>query len=107
MLGPYTRTTRPWTAQSFSERVFSFVTGLPLTRNLFDTGGVLPRSQSAAAETNHREVSRAYSNWLMSHPGTTNAEEWLLELYRQKDNALQEMAQRTTWSKALRLHLRA
>jgi hypothetical protein len=83
---------------------FSFVTGLPLTRNLFDTGGVLPRSQSAAAETNHREVSSAYSNWLMSHPAA-NAEEWLLELYGQKDNALQEMAQRTTWSKALRFAL--
>jgi hypothetical protein len=83
---------------------FSFVTGLPLTRNLFETGGVLPRSQSAAAETNHREVSSAYTYWLMNHP-STNAEEWLLELYRQKDDALQEIAQRTTWSKALRFAL--
>lgn len=83
---------------------FSFVTGLPLTRNLFDTSGTLPRSQSAAAGRNHLEVSSAYSNWLMRHPGA-NAEEWLLELYALRDDPLQEMVHGTTWSKALRFAL--
>lgn len=83
---------------------FSFVAGLPLARNLFDTVGVLPRSQSLASEKNHREVANAYSVWLKSHRAS-NAEEWLLELYRQKDNPVQEMAQQTTWSKALRFAL--
>jgi hypothetical protein len=83
---------------------FSFVAGLPLTRNLFDTNGLLPRSQSSAAEKNHSEVSSAYSVWLRSHPGT-NAEEWLLDLYRRKGDPLQEIGQQTTWSKALRFAL--
>src|SRR5436305_15326293 len=83
---------------------FSSVAGLPLTRNLFETDGVLPRAQSLAAQKNHREVHKAYSIWLKSH-ASINPEEWLLELYRQKDNPFQETAQQTTWSKALRFAL--
>jgi hypothetical protein len=83
---------------------FSHVAGLPLTRNLFDTGGDLPRSQSAVAENNHREVFRAYKSWRQTHPDA-NAEQWLGELYDLKDGGPPQMSQGTTWSKAIRFAL--
>ena len=83
---------------------FSHVAGLPLTRNLFEIEGTLPRFQSAAAENNHREVFRAYQSWRQIHPDV-NAEQWLGELYDLKDGGLKQMSQGTTWSKAIRFAL--
>lgn len=83
---------------------FSHVAGLPLTRNLFDTEGVLPRFQSAAVENNHREVLGAYQSWRRTHPNA-NAEQWLKELYDLKDVGPHQVSPETSWSKAIRFAL--
>ncbi len=83
---------------------FSFAAGLPLTKDLFNCGSVVPRAQSPAAGMNNAQVLSAYESWTEKHP-SSSAEEWLLELYKMRDDALQEMIQGTSWSKAVRFAL--
>lgn len=83
---------------------FSFVAGLPLTRSLFDATLGLPRAQSPSAAQNHAEVASAYEMWKQRNP-TGSAEDWFLELYTLRDDALQEKTQGTTWGKAIRFAL--
>jgi hypothetical protein len=47
---------------------FSHVGGLPLTRDLFDIRGDIPRSQSTSAQRNHEQVVLAYSRWRTDNP---------------------------------------
>lgn len=58
---------------------FSYVAGLPLTRDLYNTDD-LPPNTSERALRNHEEVRIAWDHW-SSHRKIPNAEEWLESLY--------------------------
>jgi hypothetical protein len=64
---------------------FSCHTGFPLTRDLFNTTE-LPDSISDTARACHDRVARTYQNWVAS-TGKTDAELWLLGLYKDKHGA--------------------
>ena len=58
---------------------FSYIAGLPLTRDLFETDE-LPRSFSPEAAERHRQVLHAWRAWASKKPGE-NGEKWLAKLY--------------------------
>jgi len=82
---------------------FSYVGGLPLTRDLFDLSAPLPRAQSDTSVENHHSVRAAYSR--ASSRGAVNAEQWLAELYATRANPLQRLSTGTTWDAAVRYAL--
>lgn len=61
---------------------FSYVAGLPLTRDLFKTVAP-PKSFSKTAEESHKRVANAYQDWV-AKTGKEDAELWLLDLYDDK-----------------------
>ncbi|MBV8858475.1 MAG: hypothetical protein JOZ02_16195 [Acidobacteria bacterium] len=74
---------------------FSYVAGLPLTKDLFETS-ILPSTKSDKAKRNHEEVMAAWKVWKKENP-EGNAEQWLRLLYENRGFALLG----TTWENAL------
>jgi hypothetical protein len=58
---------------------FSYVAGLPLTKELFATS-TPPSTKSDRAKRNHEEVMAAWRVWKKDNP-EGNAEQWLRLLY--------------------------
>ena len=83
---------------------FSYVGGLPLTRDLFDISAPLPQAQSKAAHESYETVRWAFARARASD-GSLTAEGWLAQLYAERANPLQEMLFRTTWDNAVRYAL--
>lgn len=83
---------------------FSYVAGLPLTRQLFE-GSTLPQSVSQSSAQSDKEVLASYNAWAASK-SAPNAEAWMAELYQERNNPLQPMLQGTTWDDAVRFALR-
>jgi len=82
---------------------FSYIAGLPLTRELF-AGSEFPIAQYDSSLQSHKGVKSAFENWARNTP-TANAEDWLTELYTERENPLRAMIHGTTWEEALRFAL--
>lgn len=50
---------------------YSSVGGVPLTKNLFEAPGGLPRAQGQSVPTDHAKVLASYSRWKVAHPSET------------------------------------
>lgn len=83
---------------------FSVAVGAPTTNRLFDVESADVRSQSDRAAENNSTVAWAYQR-RKAGSSSVPAEEWLRELYEERDNPLQEMLQGTTWARAVRFAL--
>ncbi|HYJ80297.1 MAG TPA: hypothetical protein VEW03_11870, partial [Longimicrobiaceae bacterium] len=60
--------------------------------------------QNNGVADDHLEVAAAFGAWIRDNGGRT-AEEWLQELFLERDNPLQPMLQGTTWPRAVRFAL--
>ena len=83
---------------------FSFVGGLPLTRDLFDSKRPLPQAQSRLSQDKYENVRWAFENATRKDPNLS-AEQWLAYLYQYRENAFQQMMWGTTWDEAVRYAL--
>lgn len=82
---------------------FSRAAELPLTRDLFS--GPLPITTSLSDTQRMREVRGAYADWAASHPGQ-GAEQWLRELYDDRDDPLMAFTHGTEWFDVIQYLLR-
>lgn len=83
---------------------FSYVAGLPLASQLFSTTE-LPPARSEEDKERMLDVLVAFEAWRSNNSGGT-AEEWLRELYPDKDNPLSKMIHKTSWEDAIGFGLR-
>lgn len=82
---------------------FSYVAGLPLTRELYSSSE-LPTATSVSSLQSYKSVKASFDNWANKNPNAS-AEVWLSELYEERENLLQPMIHGTTWDEAVRFAL--
>src|SRR5215213_7608091 len=83
---------------------FSYIAGLPLTRDLFAPASEKPESRSKLSAQKHEDVRLAFNRALSQEPGLS-AEQWLARLYSDRENVFQPMITGTRWEDAIRYAL--